>query len=361
MPKRPSDRRLQLLISAGCVIPALLFVAQGSVSAHLNGRERDWGDVIFNGLDWLALAVLTPIPYDLGTRFPFRRGHRFGSAAVHLVGILVFSTGWASIGAVLGRVLHHYPGVRPYAWSWFNWILITIPFGALIYGTMLGCVYAYQYFVEAREREADAACLASQLSDARLDALRMQLNPHFLFNSLNTVLVLVRERDTAAASRMLELLADVLRQVLQQDRPREVPLRDELQFVERYLAIEQVRFSDRLRVEWSVEDRAAAALVPDLITQPLVENAVRHGVARRAEAGTIRIAARVIGDSLEMTVRDDGAGVGPTDPERYGVGLSNTRERLRTLYGETAVVTITTLPTGGTEVLLRFPYRTARP
>lgn len=355
MPGR-SDRRLQLLISAGCVIPALLFVVQGSVSAKLNGRERDWHDVLFDLLDWLFLAALTFIPTRLGIRFPLRRVGWKRFALVHAVGVVAFSSAWASIGTLLGLLMHHYPGVPPFCLSYLNWILITIPFGALIYSAMLGCVYAYQYFVEARAREAEASRLAALLSASRLDALRMQLNPHFLFNSLNTVLVLVRDKDTALAARMLELIADVLRQVLDTRRPHEVPLADELRFVERYLAIEQVRFSDRLRVDWAIENRALAALVPDLIMQPLVENAIRHGVARRADQGTLTISAQVAGDSLELSVRDDGAGMEQSEPE--GIGLSNTKERLQTLYGEAASVTITRPATGGTEVVLRLPYRT---
>lgn len=350
-----SHRRLQLLISAGCIFPALLFVGQGYISSRLNRHARDWHDLLFNALDWLALAALTFIPVALGRRFRGGGWKRF--AAVHALGILAFSVGWASIGLLLGIAMHHFPGVPPLAWSFLNWVLITIPFGAMIYSAMLGCVYAYQYFVEAREREVEASRLSAQLSDARLDALRRQLNPHFLFNSLNTVLVLVRDQDTAAASRTLELLADVLRQVLETDRPREVPLRDELRFIERYLAIEQVRFSDRLRVEYSIEGRAASALVPDLIMQPLVENAVRHGVAQRAQAGTLAISARVVDDLLELAVRDDGAGIGRIEE---GVGLSNTKERLRTLFGDAASLTITSLPSNGTEVLVRLPYRTTQ-
>lgn len=338
------------------MFPALLFVGQGYVSARLNGRTQDLHSVLFNALDWLALAALTFIPYRVGRRFPFRRDRWLRSAGAHLLAILVFSATWAAFGLLLGFPLHRFPAVKPYAWSYFNWVLITTPFGAMIYSAMLGCVYAYRYFVEAREREADAARLASQLSNARLDALRMQLNPHFLFNSLNTVLVLVRDKETTAASRMLELLADVLRQVLDTGRPREVPLSDELQFVERYLAIEQVRFSDRLHITSSIEDRARAALVPDLIMQPLVENAIRHGVARRAEAGKVTITARVVGGALEVSVRDDGAGIESLG--REGVGLSNTAERLRTLYGDAASMTMSTPANGGTEVLLRLPYRT---
>jgi LytS/YehU family sensor histidine kinase len=121
-----------------------------------------------------------------------------------------------------------------------------------MYFAVLGCVYAFSYFIEAREREAHALRLAAQLAEARLEALRMQLNPHFLFNSLNAIAVLVRDQNTAAASRVLELLGDILRRVLRSEQSHEIELGEELRFVEEYLAIEQVRFSDRLRVQWSI-------------------------------------------------------------------------------------------------------------
>ncbi len=357
MSERFRERRLQLLISAGCVIPALLVVLQGYVSAKLNGHARDWKDTVFSGADWLALGFLTFIPYQFAQRFALRGRAWKSSLGLHLFGALTFSVAWASIGMVLGFVLHRFPWVNPVALAYLNWILIAIPFGTLIYFAMLGCVYAYQYFVLAHERETEASRLAAQLAEVRLGALRMQLNPHFLFNSLNTVLVLVREKDTAAASRMLELLADVLRQVLEAERPHEVPLSYELRFIERYLAIEQVRFSDRLRVEWSIDDRVRSALVPDLVMQPLVENAVRHGVTTRAEGGTISISARIVDGSLELAVQDDGAGMLRGESGREGVGLSNTRERLRALYGDAASVTIVSPPGGGTKVLLKIPMQ----
>ena len=349
--------RLLLAIAAACVTPAVLFVVQGYVSAKLNGRTTRWQDAIFSAGDWLALGPLTFIPYRMAGWFPLRRSRWAKSLAMHGLGTLAFSLAWATLGMVLGLALHRFPGEKPYAVSYANWILITIPFGALIYFGMLGCVYAYGYFVEVQQREADAARLAAQLAEVRLGALRMQLNPHFLFNSLNAVLVLVRDREMAAAARMLELISDVLRQVLQTDRPQQVPLADELRFVERYLAIEQVRFSDRLGVQWSIEDQARMALVPDLVMQPLVENAIRHGVAKRAEGGTLSISARIAGDSLEISIRDDGAGIEPAEDQREGVGLTNTRERLRALYGDAAGVAIAPSRDGGTEVTLRLPYR----
>jgi signal transduction histidine kinase len=345
-----SERRVRLLLSAGCVIPALLWVLQQYVSARLNGRPTRWEDVVFSGGDWLFLGALIFIPWGLAKRFPLRRGVWKRSAAAHATGAFTFAVAWASCGMLLGIALHRFPGIPPFVVSYVSWILITIPFAFLIYAALLGFAHAYSYALEAREREA-------QLAEARLGALRMQLHPHFLFNSLNTVLVLVREENSAGASRMLEQLADVLREVLRTDRPHEIALADELRFLEQYLAIEQVRFSDRLRVEWSIEERARGALVPDFILQPLVENAIRHGVSRRAEGGTVTISARVDAGMLELTVRDNG--VGQAFQPSPGVGLSNTRERLRTLYGAAASVTINTSETGGTEAVLKLPYRTS--
>ena len=165
------------------------------------------------------------------------------------------------------------------------------------------------YFTEAREREAQSARLSAQLAEARLGALRMQLNPHFLFNSLNAIGVLVRDQNTAAASRMLELLGDVLHSVLRSDVRHEIPLGEEIQFLEQYLAIEQVRFSDRCKCRWSIDDRVRSAPVPEFILQPLVENALRHGVAKRSDVGTIDVAARVDGDTLVLSVTDNGPGL----------------------------------------------------
>jgi two-component system LytT family sensor kinase len=359
--RKPFDR-IWLLIPIACVVPAVLDALQAYMQAKLDGRAARWEDVVFQGTEWLFLGALTPITYYLGRTFPLRRERLVRTLGVHLLGALGLCFGWASLGVLLGLALNRYPAQGNLPHDYASWFLTTIPWSVFMYFTVLGCVYAFSYFVEAREREAHASRLAAQLAEARLGALRMQLNPHFLFNSLNALAVLVRETNTAAASRMLELLGDVLRQVLRTDQPHEVPLADELNFLEQYLAIEQVRFSDRLRVQWAIEERARAALVPGFVLQPIVENAIKHGVAKRAEAGRIEISARVVdvdaeaggGVLLELSVRDDGVGMSPAQPE--GVGLSNTRERLRTLYGDRATLTIGAPADGGTIVTVRIPF-----
>jgi LytS/YehU family sensor histidine kinase len=226
-----------------------------------------------------------------------------------------------------------------------------------MYFALLGTVHAFAYFVEARERELQATQLAGQLAEARLRALRAQLQPHFLFNTLNAITVLVRDRRGALAVRMLDGLSDMLRQVLRADQPHEIALRAELQLVRQYLEIEQVRFSDRLRVDFAVEAEALAGAVPSLILQPLIENALRHGLAERSDDALIEIGARRDRDMLELWVRDNGRGLVPGSGS--GVGLDNTRERLAALYGERASLRLSDDAGRGAIARIRLPWREA--
>jgi len=353
------ERRILLLISAGCVVPAVLAVLQEFLQAKLGGRGARWQDLVFAAGDWLVLGALTPITYYLGTHFPLRRESWKRALGVHIAGAAGLCIGWSSFGILLGLLLRRYPAVGSLPHAYLSWMLITIPFSFLMYFAVLGCVYAFSYFARAQEHEAFASRLTAQLAEARLGALRMQLNPHFLFNSLNALAVLMREQNIPDALRMLELLADVLRQVLTADQRPQVLLAEELRFLEQYFAIEQIRFSDRLRVHWSIDDRARVAIVPSFLLQPLAENAIKHGITKRANAGRIDISARVVEDHLELSVRDDGVGIGSRYAE--GVGLSNTRERLRTLYGEDAALTIKATSEGGTEAVLSVPFRVKTP
>ena len=183
----------------------------------------------------------------------------------------------------------------------------------------------------------------------------MQLNPHFLFNSLNAITVLVRDENTRAASRMLELLSAILRQVLQSEKRQEVTLNEELQFIEKYLAIEQVRFSDRLQTQWFIEPMVSDALVPEFILQPLVENAVRHGIAKQSQAGMIEVFAREAGGELVLGVKDNGPGYRASS--EVGVGISNTRARLKTLFGAAGQLEMDNAEDGGTVATLTLPLR----
>jgi signal transduction histidine kinase len=344
-----------LIIAAACLVPAILDALQTYVKQRLDTEPgMAWDIVVFQGVEWLFLGALTPITYYMARRFPLRPPIPARTVFAHLLGALALCIGWASLGIALGMLLDTYPAHGELSQAYASWVLTSVPWSVFMYFTVLGCVYAFTYFNESRDRELQATRLSAQLAEARLGALRMQLNPHFLFNSLNAVSVLVREQNTQAASRMLELLGDLLRQVLRADQPHQVPLSRELSFVEQYLAIEQVRFSDRLRVRWAIDERARTAMVPAFVLQPLVENAVRHGVARRADASIVAIEAAVRGGRLELTVRDDGAGV--DDRTAEGVGLTNTRARLRTFYGEDATLELRAATPRGTEAVITLPF-----
>jgi signal transduction histidine kinase len=318
-----------------------------------------WRAVLYNAIDWFLYALLTPVVLRAGRRFPLRRPYLARHVVIHIFGALALCIVWAGLGTLLRLAMFPIPPTGEAIRGFASWVLTTLPFGVSVYFAIVGIEHALFYFGEAQAREVQAARLAGQLAEARLSALRMQLNPHFLFNSLNAITVLVRDEQTAAAARMLELLSDVLRQVLRADATHETLLSKELEFVERYLAIEQIRFSDRLRPRIDADPAALDSIVPSFVLQPLVENALRHGISRRASAGSLTITARVEGDDLVLTVRDDGPGLHAEPVRAGGVGLENMRARLAALYGDRASLTVANDPGGGVIATVRLPHRSA--
>ena len=223
--------------------------------------------------------------------------------------------------------------------------------------------FAYEHFLRSRQQEEQTQALQAELAQAQLQALRMQVNPHFLFNTLNAIAVLVRGGETSKAGRTLRLLSDMLRATFKGADVQMAPLREEIDLVERYLEIEEIRFGDRLRVEIEVDPDVSEVPVPYLLLQPLVENAVRHGIAPHAEAGVVRVSARPTTTQgqkgVELVVADSGSGF-PKDPETLlaeseGVGLANTKRRLETLYGDAHTLGLGTAAEGGARVTLQLP------
>ena len=206
-----------------------------------------------------------------------------------------------------------------------------------------------------RERTAQ---LEGQLSAAQLEALRMQLNPHFLFNTLHAISTLMA-RDVKGARTMISDLSGLLRRVLDGTDAPEVPLDDELDVLSHYFGIERTRFADRLEVSMNAEEGTRNALVPTLILQPLVENAIKHGIAPRGEGGRVEVVAQRLNGHLVVNVRDDGPGLPPGGPTREGVGLKNTRDRLEKIYGEQASLTLSNRPEGGLDAEVRIPFHAA--
>ncbi len=346
------------LIFAAWLVPALLAAFNTYAQSRLDGHPPDWRWVLFNSFDWLIYALLTPAVFRAGRRLPLEHPHLARNVSLHVIGALLMCVAWAALGTALRFVIFPQSAANgEAAWLGFvSWVFTTLPFGFGVYFALVGIQHSFFYFAQAREREVQAARLAAQLSEARLGALRMQLHPHFLFNSLNAITVLVRDSDIANASRMLALLSDLLRQVLSKDEPHEAALAEEIEFIERYLAIEQIRFSDRLRPRIDVDRAIAQAAVPRFILQPLIENALRHGIARRASAGMIQVSARREGGQLVLVVRDDGPGLQPVAHVSSGVGLSNTRARLAALYGDKASLEVSDAQECGVVATVRLPY-----
>jgi LytS/YehU family sensor histidine kinase len=254
------------------------------------------------------------------------------------------------------------------AWTGRPWIFVQsfsrtfarFHFNFAVYALLVAGWHAVTFYRHAREREAQAAQLAQQLAEAELAALRMQLNPHFLFNALNAVSSLML-RDVPAANRMLARLGELLRLTLEGSRQQEVPLEQELAFIRRYLDVEQVRFGDRLQVEVNTPADALQATVPTLLLQPLVENVMRHAVAPAQGPVSLTICAVRENGSLVVEVRDSGpGGAAPKSASQgHGIGLANTRQRLQQLYGDAQQLSLTRHADGGTTVRITLPYRDA--
>jgi two-component system, LytTR family, sensor kinase len=362
-----------MLVSAIWIAPAALAIVDRVAQPRLHGEPpASARDLIWASGDWLVYAFLTPLVFWLSNRWPITRPHIARRAALHLGISLLFCVAWATGGkvlqAILGLVfqrqafLAQVNAAGDHVWTrlgsdLLSWIFTTLPFGVVVYLTVAGMAHAIRYFVEVRDREVQMARLAEQLSSARFAALQAQLNPHFLFNTLNTIAVRARDGDGVGTARMVEQLSEVLRRTLSRHRANEVTLGEELDLIRQYLAIEQARFSDRLRPVFEIDDSLLAAAMPSFALQHLVENAIRHGIAKRTGAGRLTIAVRRVDDTLVASIRDDGVGIEAAQGVSKGHGIENTRERLHALYGERASLAITNVATGGTVATLRIPYR----
>ncbi|HSP13592.1 MAG TPA: histidine kinase [Thermoanaerobaculia bacterium] len=224
----------------------------------------------------------------------------------------------------------------------------------LVYVGVLAAGFARNYYLRYQRRQQETAQLRAQLADARLDALRMQINPHFLFNTLHAISALV-DRDPAGVRRMIARLSELLRRTIESRGADEVPLRDELDFLRRYVEIMEIRFQGRLKVTTAVDEDVADALVPNLILQPIVENALEHGASRSMGEGRVEIAAHRRGADLVISVRDNGPGLAG-EPPKEGVGLRNTEARLTQLYGSAASLSIGPADGGGVLARIVLPY-----
>jgi signal transduction histidine kinase len=293
---------------------------------------------------WIPHTLLA---FALTSRFPIERGRLARAIVVHLA---------AAALVVLTRPLMFvaldpwmaWPGLKPLDELMVN----SVRFNLFLYVLVVGAAHAVHFALRARDRERDAERLAAQLTSARLVALRSQLHPHFLFNALGGIAELVHV-DPHAADRMILRLSRLLRLALDERDAHVVTLGHELACLEPYLELEKMRYGERLSVAMEIEPAARDAWVPGLVLQPIVENAIRHGIAPRSAPGTVTIRANVAGQALWLEVEDDGVGLAPE--AAAGIGLRNTRARLAALYGAASELCIDRGPGGGARVRVRVP------
>ena len=300
---------------------------------------------------WIPLALAL---FWLAARFPIESGLILPRLALHAGAVLAVIGFRAVFIYLLDPFLHWYESAPD-----FQEVLVQSVWNNFFQAWLvIGVGHALVFNDRVREREAQASRLASQLAEARLEALSSRLNPHFLFNALNSIAELVH-RDADAADRMIIGLSALLRSSLEQAAHSEVPLEDELRLLGHYLDIEKIRLGERLRVEWDVAPDTREALVPPLLLQPLVENAVRHGISRRLSPGSIRVQAQRQGGELQIEIRDDGNEPGSAGGG-FGIGLATTRDRLGALYGGAASLELRRGDGPGTSACLSLPFRRRR-
>ncbi len=350
--------RFPLWLLAGVwTLPALLSTLETVVFNAMSGRSMPvWRAFVGEASGWYTWALITPAVVALGRRFPLRRATWMRHAPLHLSAAIAAGALQALVSAAVGNALATSP--RPLATMFWSWFLSQLPFTIVIYVAIVGVSDALLARRRAEARERRAERLEKELAQAQLSALRMQLQPHFLFNTLNAIMALVRDVETERAVQAIALLSDVLWTAMRAGNTNESTLADEMAFVSRYLEIERVRFGDRLEVSIDVAPSLAGALVPSFLLQPFVENALRHGLSRRREVGHLRLTADEQNGSVRIVVSDDGAGLAPDWEERMasGVGIANSRARLAALYGPAASVALASGPAGqGTSVTIDVP------
>jgi two-component system, LytTR family, sensor kinase len=342
----PSFWQLQLTGSVGLYLLVLLSVLPDRNPGEFRHQT------IFCATVFVVSCFLRPVCRSL-----LRRSLPWLSLEIRAFG---WSAAYGAVATFLSELLK-LRAVRP---IWVNFLDNWLPFSVVFF---LWCTlyFSTKHWQQSAHERTRLVRAESEAREARLSALRYQLNPHFLFNSLNAVSTLVLEGNVLAATRMLAQIGELLRTTLDNDASPEIPLSQELAFVEQYLAIEQTRLGGRLRVFKAISPDTLDAVVPSMLLQPLVENAVRHGVAPLIQGGTLAIEITIQNDCLVMTIRNSGPQVNPTSTQAVkpskGIGLTNTAERLRTLYGDKQSFSLRSPGTGGYEVTIELPFRRTAP
>jgi two-component system LytT family sensor kinase len=363
-------RRQWILLTGLVILVAFLSASLLFVSyKHYKEESKKFSDLLGWQLTWWSpWILLIPLIVRAAQKFPVDKQKWFRSLSIHSGLCLAFSlihlTMYVSAARILGGAMWlkvtEKPGeafIPALLHLYISPSQVNFRLRLLIYAITVLVSLTLEYYDRTRKRELELSRLEKQLADAQLQALKMQLHPHFLFNTLNSVSALMY-KDTNAAEEMIQKLTNFLHMTLESSGSQEVTLQKELDFLNYYLQIEQIRFQDRLAVNMKIDPGTLDARVPNLIMQPIVENAIRHGVATRAAQGRIEIHAKRSNGLIVLQVKDNGPGLEKGNNEiREGVGLSNTRLRLQQIYGDTYRFDLTNAPEGGVIATVELPYQ----
>jgi signal transduction histidine kinase len=355
----PGPRRLSVIVGVATALGIFsTFQAYNYVSLFTEREPSFPMLLLLNVTYWYCWAALVPGMFWMARRFPFGRSTWKRAAAAHVPAVLVFVflhavmtvTVRGPILTWMGRDWSWWPAFQQLFFLNFDWEMMT-------YWAVVGVSHALDFHGESQRQALTAAQLETRLAEASLQSLQRQLHPHFLFNTLHTISALMH-RDPEAADAMLAQLSDLLRLTLDRIGTQEVALKEEVDFLEKYIEIERTRFRERLHVVMEIDPDTLDAAVPNLLLQPLVENAIRHGIAKKIDGGRVEIRARRDGDNLALTVRDTGPGLsaGVQHALQTGVGLSNTRSRLQQLFGDRHRFEFHQPPDGGLAVQIVIPF-----
>jgi two-component system, LytTR family, sensor kinase len=328
---------------------------------HAQGMHHNWVSLFFTlMIVWLPWALATPLVIRLGRRFPPTRTSGFSTWVLHVtaaIGIgLVFSAWYALLETLLNPWAVDAASRGTFTFLWLQKFYSSVTTSLVLYAFVLVIDYALQSRARIARQQTEAAQLGEQLSRAQLDALRRQIEPHFMFNALNSIAALVRDNRNDDAVEMIVSLSEFLRHAAQDSTRPQVPLAQEVQHLRQYLEIQKARFAQRLQVTLTIPPELLNAQVPSLILQPLVENAIKHGISNRSQGGEIQVAAAQAGGMLELRVGNDGPCL-PADLEKksVGIGIANLRNRLQLMYGSGFELHLRNQAAGGVEVSISLP------
>jgi two-component system LytT family sensor kinase len=342
---------------------ALCDASQTILTMHTEGGGRPgFAPFAIEFVSWLPWALATPFVIQLARRRPIVRGDILKAAPVHLATFAVITAVTAAWSAILRVVFNPWRHERPptFVDTWTSALVYQIVTFAIVYALVLTVTYVVDSRANLARQKTETARLNEELSRAQLAALRRQMDPHFMFNTLNSIAGLVRDQRNDAGVRMIVGLSEFLRRSSEDSHRAQVTLAEEVEYLQRYVDIQKVRFGDRLRVNLAVPAELLNAQVPSLLLQPLVENAIKHGISKRVSGGEIRVAVASSGGALRLTVFNDGPWVKEDfETAPAGVGLDNLRTRLRILHGDQAGLLLRAVEAGGMEVVVTLPFREA--